>query len=84
MTILVMGHIQTAPGDAAKIKDLLAAHVVRVNAEEGCEYYSFAFDVADPDTIRIAERWTSPEALAAHGAAEHSKGVAKIVPERFE
>jgi len=73
MTILVLGHIRTAPGDAAKITDLLAAHVVRVNEEDGCEAYSFAFDVADPDVIRIAERWASPEALAAHGAAEHSK-----------
>ena len=79
MTILVLGHIKTAPGDAAKITDLLAAHVARVNDEDGCEYYSFAFDVADPDVIRISERWASPQALAAHGVAEHQKAFGRAI-----
>lgn len=79
MTILVLGHIKTAPGDAARIKDLLVAQVARVEQEEGCELYAFSFDVADPDVIRIAERWTTEDALAAHGHAEHQKAFGRAL-----
>jgi quinol monooxygenase YgiN len=79
MTILVLGHIKTAPGDAARIKDLLAAHVARVEQEDGCEFYAFSFDVADPDLIRIAERWASEDALAAHGQADHQKAFGRAL-----
>ena len=71
--ILVMGHIKVAAGEGARLQDILAAHMAQVAEEDGCEHYSFAFDAADPDTIRIAERWASPEALAAHGQADHQK-----------
>ncbi|WP_445193553.1 putative quinol monooxygenase [Sphingomonas sp. Tas61C01] len=71
--ILVMGHIKVAAGQGAALKDILVAHMARVQQEDGCEDYSFAYDVADPDTIRIAERWAGPEALAAHGQADHQK-----------
>lgn len=71
--ILVMGHIKVATGEAAKLKDILAAHMARTAQEDGCDHYSFAFDAADPDTIRISERWATPEALGAHGQADHQK-----------
>ena len=77
--ILVMGHIKLAAGEGAKLAEILAAHMARVREEEGCEEYSFAFDVADPDTIRIAERWASPEALAAHGQADHQKAFGRTL-----
>lgn len=73
MTVIVLGTIRTAPGIAATMAEMLAAHMAAVNAEDGCESYSFAFDAAEPDLIRIAERWASPEALAAHGSADHQK-----------
>jgi quinol monooxygenase YgiN len=41
------------------------------NQEVGCLHYAFAQDIADPDLIRISERWESQEALAAHGASAH-------------
>jgi quinol monooxygenase YgiN len=73
MTILVMGTIQLGAEEGAKAARLMAEHAARVRQEEGCEEYAFAFDAADPDLIRVAERWRSPEALAAHGKAEHQK-----------
>ncbi|HVF93790.1 MAG TPA: antibiotic biosynthesis monooxygenase family protein [Sphingomonas sp.] len=77
--ILVMGHIKVATGEGARLKDILAAHMAQVAQEEGCDHYSFAFDAADPDMIRIAERWASPEALAAHGQAEHQKAFGRTL-----
>ena len=77
--ILVMGHIKVAAGQGATLKDILAAHMARVQEEDGCEHYSFAFDAADADTIRIAERWATPEVLAAHGQADHQKAFGRAL-----
>lgn len=77
--ILVMGHIKAAAGEGQKLKDVLAQHMARVAEEEGCEHYSFAFDAAEPDTVRIMERWTSVEALAAHGQADHQKAFGRAL-----
>ena len=77
--ILVMGHIRMKAGDAARATDLMVAHMAAVAAEDGCEHYSFAFDAAAPDTIRISERWASPEALAAHGAQPHQKAFGRAL-----
>ncbi|MBN8848334.1 MULTISPECIES: antibiotic biosynthesis monooxygenase [unclassified Sphingomonas] len=73
MTILVMGTIRLAAGEGVKAAKLLADHAAASRAEAGCDDYCFAFDAADPDLIRVAERWASVEALAMHGAAEHQK-----------
>ena len=77
--ILVMGHMKFASGEGAKVAPLLADHARAVAAEEGCEHYSFAFDAADADLVRIAERWATPEALGAHGAAPHQKAFGRAL-----
>lgn len=77
--ILVIGHIRMKPGEAARAKDLLAAHMAAVAKQEGCEAYNFAFDAAEPDLVRIAERWTNPDALAAHGQQPHQKAFGRAL-----
>jgi quinol monooxygenase YgiN len=79
MTIIVMGHIQAGTGEGAKLRDLLVAHMAETAAEDGCDFYNFAFDAADPDLVRIAERWTTAEALAAHGVADHQKAFGRAL-----
>lgn len=79
MTILVMGTIKLSAGEGAKAASLFADHAAVVKTEEGCEEYSFAFDVADPDLVRVAERWATPEALAAHGQADHQKAFGRAL-----
>ena len=77
--IVVMGHMKFAAGEGARVAPLLAAHMAEVATEEGCELYAFSFDAADPDLVRIAERWASPEALAAHGVAPHQKAFGRAL-----
>ena len=59
--------------------------VAATNQEQGCLHYAFAQDIADPDLIRISERWESQEALAAHGASAHmaafNKAMGSVVRE---
>ena len=69
--ILVMGTIKMAAGEGARIRPLLVEHAAACRAEAGCEDYAFSFDAENPDVIRIAERWETPDALVAHGKAEH-------------
>lgn len=79
MTILLMGTIQLGAGEGAKAAQLLADHAATVRTEEGCEDYGFAFDAADPDLVRVAERWATLEALAAHGVTDHQKAFGRAL-----
>lgn len=69
--LLINGWLKLATGEFDKIIAQAQAMVATTNTEEGCLHYSFARDVADPDLIRIAERWDSEAALGAHSASAH-------------
>ncbi|MFN3516431.1 MAG: putative quinol monooxygenase [Novosphingobium sp.] len=69
--LLIEGWLKLASGEFEKVRDQAMAMVKATNEEEGCLHYSFAQDIADPDLIRISERWASQEALAAHSASTH-------------
>ncbi|WP_375427972.1 putative quinol monooxygenase [uncultured Sphingomonas sp.] len=77
--ILVTGHIKLGAGEGEKARALLVKHMADCNAEEGCEFYSFAYDVTDPDLVRISESWASPEAIAAHGELPHQKAFGRAL-----
>ncbi|MBX7540960.1 putative quinol monooxygenase [Qipengyuania sphaerica] len=56
--------------DAAMQKAMV--EMVRASrAEDGCLDYSFARDIADPDTLVLFERWRDRAALEAHGTSAH-------------
>ncbi len=82
--LLIEGWLKLGTGEFAKMKDGAQAMVAATLAEDGCLHYSFAQDVADPDLIRISERWRDQEALAAHSASAHmaefqkAMGAAKV------
>lgn len=69
--MIIQGWLKLAAGEFDKIADAARTMVAATLEEEGCRAYSFARDLADPDLIRIAERWDSAEALAAHGQSAH-------------
>ncbi len=69
--LLIEGWLKLATGEFDKVREQGIAMVQATLAEDGCLHYSFAQDIADPDLIRISERWASQEALAAHSASAH-------------
>jgi quinol monooxygenase YgiN len=69
--LIIEGWLKLAPGEFDKVADAARAMVAETLREAGCLTYSFARDINDPDLIRIAERWESQEALAAHGQSAH-------------
>ena len=77
--IQINGTIKLA-GDAGQ--DVIDAVVKMVRAsreEDGCYDYTFARDLADPDTLILFERWRDREALAAHGASAHMAEFQKVM-----
>lgn len=83
--LLIEGWIKLGAGEFAKVREQALAMVAATNEEAGCLHYAFAQDIADPDLIRISERWESQEALAAHSASAHmgefNKAMAGVVRE---
>jgi quinol monooxygenase YgiN len=69
--IIVMGRITLVPGAIDRLQPDIAALLGATHAEDGCETYTYARDVLDPDTLRVAERWRDEAALVAHLSAPH-------------
>ncbi|QZD95874.1 putative quinol monooxygenase [Qipengyuania gelatinilytica] len=64
--------------DAATQKAMV--EMVRASrAEDGCLDYSFARDIADPDTLILFERWRDQAALAAHGESAHMAAFREVM-----
>lgn len=78
--IHVIAIITTKPGQRDKVLEIFRANVPAVRAEQGCIEYGATVDAEDigpiqtkmgPDTFVVVEKWESPQALKAHGAAPH-------------
>ena len=64
--------------DAATQKAIV--EMVRASrAEDGCLDYSFARDIADPDTLILFERWRDRAALEANGASAHMAAFQEVM-----
>ncbi len=84
----VLAIITARPGLRERILDAWRDNVAAVRAEEGCLAYEAVVDVREggagfaqfgADSFVVVERWTSMEALRAHGAAPHMKAYASQV-----
>lgn len=69
--IIVMGYAKLAPGEIDRLGPEMEAQITATRAEDGCQYYGFARDVLEPDTLIISERWRDNDAIAAHFASPH-------------
>ena len=66
------------PLDTATRKALV--EMVRASrAEDGCIDYSFASDLADPDTLVLFEQWRDQQALDAHGKSAHMEQFRQVM-----
>lgn len=80
MTVHVLAIITAKPGKRAELLAAFQANVPNVHAEDGCIEYVAAVDAAGApisqtpfgeDTFVVVEKWSSMDALKAHGAAPH-------------
>jgi quinol monooxygenase YgiN len=76
----VVAIITARPGQREALLALFRANVPAVLAEDGCIEYAPVVDLPDfgpvqspigADSFMVIEKWATPEALRAHGAAPH-------------
>ena len=72
--VIVMGHAKLEAGEIERLQEAARQQIEATRAEDGCEHYSFARDILDPDMLIISERWRDAAALAAHARAPHMTG----------
>lgn len=80
--IQINGTIKMAAGTMSANKELvreLKALISASRSEDGCEAYTFAQDILEPDTLIICERWRDKKALAAHSASKHMAEFQKVI-----
>ncbi|MBX7495626.1 antibiotic biosynthesis monooxygenase [Qipengyuania sp. 6B39] len=77
--IQINGTIKLGRTMDAATQDAIVAMVRASRAEDGCLDYTFARDLADPDTLVLFERWRDRDALAAHGASAHMAEFQKVM-----
>lgn len=70
--IIVEGWVRLAAGEIERLRPA-AVEMMRATkaAEPGCLEYAYAVDLAEPDLLRVIERWADQAALDAHFASPH-------------
>ena len=69
--IMVEGWVRFAEGEVEKLRGAATTMMAATRAEAGCLHYAFAADMAEPDLMRISERWVDEAAIGAHMKTPH-------------
>lgn len=68
LMIIVTGEARFAPGEIERLQGALQAWIEVVRGRDGCQSYSYAVDLADPDLLHVVETWRDEAAIDAHMA----------------
>ena len=71
MTLIVAGTVRVPPENLERFKPHMQAMLTASRAEDGCQEYSYAVDVAEPGLVRVFEAWRDQAALDAHFKTPH-------------
>ncbi|WP_309605447.1 putative quinol monooxygenase [Phenylobacterium sp.] len=71
MTLIIAGTVRVPPENLETFRPHMQAMLAASRAEDGCQDYSYAVDVADPGLVRVFEAWRDQAALDAHFRTSH-------------
>jgi quinol monooxygenase YgiN len=71
LPLLIAGTFRLPPENLDAARGVMAAMIEASRAEEGCEVYSYAQDVAEPGLIRVIEKWRDRASLTRHFDTAH-------------
>ncbi len=71
MSLIVAGTVRAPPENLDGLRPHMIAMMAATRAEDGCEAYAYAEDVAEPGLIHVFEIWRDQTALDAHFATAH-------------
>ena len=71
MKVIVAGTVRVPPANVEAFRPHMKTMMAASQAEDGCETYGYAEDVAEPGLIHVFELWRDRSALDAHFATPH-------------
>ena len=71
MKIIVAGTVRVPPENIERLRPHMLAMLAASRAEDGCETYSYGFDVKDDGLVRVFETWRDQAAIETHFKAPH-------------
>ncbi len=77
--LIVIAEAYVPETSRAALLDAGAAMVTASRQEEGCLGYDYAWDILEPDTMRIRELWTDEAALRFHFRTPHMAAFLKAL-----
>jgi quinol monooxygenase YgiN len=69
--LLVLAEARFDPVQADQVRAIARPMIMASRAEAGCAAYDYAFDLIEPDLMRVRELWTDEQALQRHFATPH-------------
>lgn len=78
-TILVNVEVDWGTENIQEIYEILQSHVDTTRSEEGCEEFTFAVDINNPNILKATEVWTNMQALENHFKTENYKNFNSIM-----
>ena len=83
--LIVLAEARFDPTQADKVRAVARPMIEASRAEPGCAGYDYAFDLLEPDLMRVRELWRDEQALKDHFATPHMavflKGLRELRPE---
>ena len=69
--LIVLADARFDPAQTAEIVAVARPMIEASRAEPGCAGYDYAFDLLEPDLMRVREWWRDEQALKDHFATPH-------------
>jgi len=69
--LIVLADARFDPAQVDQVRALARPMIEASRTEPGCAGYDYAFDLLEPDLMRVREWWTDEQALKDHFATPH-------------
>jgi quinol monooxygenase YgiN len=69
--LIVLAEARFDPAQADEVRTTARPMIEASRAEPGCGGYDYAFDLLEPDLMRVRELWANEQALKDHFATPH-------------
>ena len=82
--LIVLAEARFDPAQTDKVRSVARPMIEASRAEPGCAGYDYAFDVLEPDLMRVRELWRDEQSLRDHFTTPHMaaflKGLRELRP----
>jgi quinol monooxygenase YgiN len=82
--LIVLAEARFDPAQTEEVRAVARPMIEASRAEPGCGGYDYAFDLLEPDLMRVRELWKEKQALKDHFATPHMaaflKGLRELRP----